>query len=479
MKYAAVLSALVLALSGTAPGQTISFPLNMSNTVHDSRWAQCAFGPDSVLHIIWQERYLDAAGSDILYIRYDGTTVSDPVKLKNSPDVHAERPYIAVNTQGMIAVVWDSEKYIWCRVFDPQEQRWLPAERVSGPAEYAAEEPSVALDGDGNVYVYYYTGEPGAAWVRSKVNGVWEEKHPLSHPDVRAQNGMIAAAPDGTIWVVWTEKGEDGNYKAFYSRRKKDTSWRQAADVNFSGQSQALPHIAVGKDNVPRVVWMHEFQENPAEHWNIEIVFCTLDEKVNPLETITPSGIWHFPRVAVDSGNEPHVAIQDGAGDQGAGIFYTHKSWGAWKPLYEFPNSFGHPKLPGISADAFGNVAVVWASYLTTHQQEVWLSTLQPVIPKPFLPPSNTRVDVSAQRTRSLSQVGYTLSWERNPANLDEYLEGYSIYVKEGRGAWSLVQTVSNSTFSYETGLIDMSLKSRFGIRTRSRSGAESALVEF
>jgi len=477
MRKAMALSAMLFILAGAGRGQTMSYPINVSNSIHDSRWAQCAFGPDSVLHIIWQEAYIGRSGSDILYVSYDGKAFSTPFKLKDSPDVHAERPNIAVNSKGVIAAVWDSQKDIWCRIFDPVSRTWLPAERVSSDWEDRADEPSVAVDSFGNVYVFYYTGD---AWVRSRINGFWDSSYRLNHPGARSQHGYIAAAANDTIWVMWIEKGDDDNYKTWYSRRTKDTAWRALADVNAAaGQSQAVPHFAFGKDNMPRVVWMHEFQRSVGAHWEIEIVMCTVDERVNPTEVITPSGLMHFPRIAMDSDDRPHVAIQDGPGDWGSGILYTTKRGGAWSTLYNFPKSFGFPKLPGISADGFGNVAVIWAAHDTTPQQEVWLSTLYPITPKNYLPPTNARANISLQGLRSRPQVRYDLSWDRNPENADAFLSGYDIYVKTGSGSWTLLQTVSNSTFTLTLTYADVSVKRKFGIRTRSMSGALSDLVEF
>jgi hypothetical protein len=381
----------------------------------------------------------------------------------------------------MIAVAWSEEDYIWVRIFNPYTGQWEAGERITGETEYPATMPHVAVDDENNVYVYYYTQEPGYAWARCKVNGTWEYARRLSNPLYRAQMGSIVAASDGAIWVVWIEKMDDGNYKAFYSRRTKSTDWRERWDVNFGGGSQALPHMAVGKDNIPRIIWMDEAVNDAGG--NFSIIMCTLDDMYNPIEYAINPALQHYPRIAVDSNNVPHVAVQDGPGDYGAGILYTNKSGGNWKSPYMFPNSGGHPKLPGISCDGYGNVAVVWDSFSSTTFKEIWMSTLYPIVAKRFLPPLNLSSTVNIKGIKTNPEITYNLSWQANPESTADYVSGYNIYVKEGTGNWvrygpALTKTTFNAAFTFK-GDNALKVKRQFGIRTVSLSGAESSLVTF
>lgn len=468
-------------LWSVAFGQQWSAPVNVSNSVHDSKWGQCAFGPDSILHIAWAEEYIDARGADILYTSYDGKSWTAPIKLKDSRNVMSERPYIACSSKGKIAVAWAQEGQIFVRCFDPETAQWEAAVRVSPSDEDDATMPHVAVDADGNVYIYYYTAGGGSGFVNSKISGSWEGARRISHPEYRAQMGSIVAASDGTIWVVWIEKMDDGNYKTFYSRRTKSTAWREAYDVNFGGGSQAIPHMAVGKDNIPRIIWMDEATNDAGG--NFSIIMCTLNERDNPMEYAINPGLQHYPRIAIDSNNVPHVAVQDGPGDFGGGILYTNKIGGYWKAPYLFPNSGGFPKLPGISCDGYGNVAVVWETFYSTPQKEIWMSSLYPIVAKHFLPPLNLSSQVTIKGIKANPEVSFNLSWQANPENNEEFLSGYNIYKKEGTGNWVLYgTTLTKETFNITLTFNDanaLKVKRQFGIKTVSVSGAESSLVTF
>lgn len=458
-------------LSNLTFAQKMATPVNISKSEHASKWGQVAFGPEGIVHVIWEEDYNNAPGSDIFYVSYDGKAWKGPLNLKNSPTISAERPYIYCSPKGNIFVVWDQENECYLREYDPVSKTWLPAFKVSS-GDYGGFEPCVTADAENNVYVFWYHDQAGRAYTRARIKGVWEGIKRMNSA-ARATQGAIAAAKNGWIWCIWREKQPDGEYKIYYSKRRKDTAWTPGKVMNPGGASASHPHMAIGQDNIPCVIYgdIDEATGHLQEIW-----LCKIDEKTNPRELAVGLTLQHYPRIAVDNNNNFHVAVQLGPGDFGMGVWYTNNIGGKWKEPETMPFSAGFTKLPGIAADGFGNVALVWACTWGAQDEEVWFTSLYPVVPKYFYPPVKALGTVPK---KTQTEVTYKLTWEANPENNPDYLQGYNIYKKENEGSFELLASVDKSTFSYTYTSTDLSKKMQFGITTVSTSGGESNMEIF
>lgn len=134
------------------------------------------------------------------------------------------------------------------------------------------------------------------------------------------------------------------------------------------------------------------------------------------------------------------------------------------------PNSCCGVKLPGISADPFGNVALVW-----TASGQAMFTSLYPVTLKKLDPP----VSLSASLTFPADPT-YTLNWEANPENTVSYVQGYNIYKKESSDPdFVKVLTLSKTTLTTSLTYTDVKPGIQFGITTLSTSGTESDMVLF
>ncbi len=462
----------VFLVCGFSFGQKMSPPVKIYDSpLHASKWGQVAFGPDGKVHIVWEEDYSNSGGSDIFYMSYDGETWEGPVKLKDSRNINAERPDICAGPTGAVFAVWNQDGEVYMREYDPENEEWLPVKKVS-TADYGANEPGCAADPDGNVYITWHNYNTGRAFSRAKVNGQWETIRRLSGGLRSTQTG-VAAGKDGQIWMFFREKQSGGEYKIYYNKRTKDTGWAIPRKMNWDGASQAHPHIAVGPDNVALVTYA-----DIDEHEAIEVWICTIDENQNPREMIVPPSFMHYSRIAIDSLGNKHLAWQIGPGDGGTGIKYKNninRKEGQWNGSIFMQNSGGGPKLPGIAADDYGNVALVWASSSGSNDKNIWFSSLYPVTitpppppPPPPIPesPVNLDVGITIKSLKRSSLITYNLSWEKNPENTDENVAKYMIYKKENGGEFepliSLTPTNFSAKFSFET----LNKKIQFGIST-------------
>ena len=446
-------------------GQDFTTPVNISRSPDNIRWVQVAMGPLGEAYVCWEEDYQGQAGSDIVVKTYDGIKWSDPIKLKNSPSIPSQRPSIYCSTKGVVAVIWaeGEPSQIKVREYDPKQRKWLPAFQVSNDAVRGVVEQTVAVDPEGNIYTTWAGKGEGRLFTRSKINGQLESIKRLDSGAI-AEHPVMAAGKDGWVWAVFRQRVPPER-KMFYAKRKHDTNWTSPKYVWEGGSSQGHPGITVGPDNIPYIAYGAESGGD-----NVDIYLVKFLEGHATREEIFPSNLQHDPRVAVDAFGNRHVAIQIGGGDYGTGIEYRNNMGGKWNESRVFPNSCCGAKLPGISADPFGNVAVVWSA-----NGQAWFTSLQPVQIKKLEPPINLSANLSFAPDPT-----YRLNWAVNPENTTSFVGGYNIYKKESSDSdfvkiLSVSKTTLTSSFTYS----DVKPGIQYGITTLSISGTESDMVLF
>ena len=479
MKKMMMVGLLMVLLSAAGLAEIMNNQVTVAHVGSKVRWSQVALGPDGIAHVC----YIEMFNSDwpeptdrnpVYYVSYDGTKASTPLMLTANFNDFARQPGIAAGVNGMVAVVWAEphDNSIFMRVFDPAIQDWQPIERVSN---WGQDEPSVVIEPNGNIHVFFWHSGYGSCIAKSKINGVWEDEVVLSNQDTRCMKGNIALGEDGTIWACWMERDCSNSnacmYKTMYSTRTASTGWLDQKHVNLDGLSQELPFIAVGPNGIPWVTW-----GDTDEAEQSGIVVAKLDRVSNPIDMITARGTQHGPRVAADIYNNCHIACQEGPGDLGNGILYLTNKSGNWQSQMMWG---AFTKAGGVSADGFGNVAVCWSAYFGEGGSDVYINSLDPITPKYFFPPVNLTAAVSVSGVRHATRASYQLSWSANPSNTDSYLAGYKIYVKENSGSYQLLATVSKTTFSQTFDFTDSSKKRRFAVATVNLGGAQSVLAEF
>jgi len=464
-----VVTALLL-FSGLAFGQYLKESFKIAHAAGGVRWSQCAFGPDGVPHVIWEED--TDLGHPVYYVKYDGTTASTPFNVTDSMNRRAERPGIHVSSKGVICVAWgeDAGNNIYMRVYDPKQKAWLPVEAVA--LGYGWDEAHPAVDPAGNIHVFFSDESGGRAYCRSRIGGVWENVYRLSGG--YGKQGGVVVAPNGTVWAVWREKQGNGNYKNFYSTRTATTTWTSAQMATSSGGSSSHPHLAVGPNNICVIAWgdIDPVLENGAEVRILKL------ETGQSREIVIPFYMQHYPRIAIDAFNNIHIACQIGGGDWGDGFRYTNNLGGTWLPFET--QAAAWPKLPGISADPFGNIGVCVSSMVFSGAggADIWVYTSQKIVPKSISAPLNLASSISLKSLRKNPEITYNLSWAANPENNPLYLTGYNVYVNEGSG-YRLLASVSSTTTTASFKYTDLSKKRSFALTTVGIAGLETDMAYF
>ena len=458
----------LLLAAGLAYPQKLRTPIKVASTPNEARWSAMAFTPDGVAHIVWEDNPNDSPNHTIQYVTYDGTKASAPINLKNQTGGNAHWPHIAVGASGLIAVVWGEESNVYLRVFDPVKKQWLNTESVkSGAGE---DEPAVAVDPLDNIYVYWF--EPGISFSRAKIDGQWQDTVNLG-TGARSKGGFIAAGNDGQVWVLWQEKGDDGNYKGLYRKRTASTPWTSPRHVNDAGASWSHSSMAVGPNNVPYVA---KGDLDEATGTNQEIWVIKLDEESNPKTLAIPLFLQHFPRIAVDK-NGVHVACAIGPGDTGWGVRYTNNVGGEFMPFQTFGAAWN--KLPGIAVDGYGNVGVCWTSVRLGEGVDIWLATLQPIAKRTAATPKNPKGSIVSYDATD-SEVVYNFSWQANSDNNSNDLEGYRLYRHDaGTETDTLLFAIPKTSLKASYTTTQYGADTVFKITAIMKSGLESDKVSF
>jgi len=479
MKRSFLSLSLLLLTAGLAVAQTMSEPVNVSNSAGMSRWGQVAFTPDGVVHMVWEDDYR------IVYMSYDGKSYSPPFYIKANPGVFAAEPYITTGKDGSIYVGWmendnNGDNHginFMIRQYDPQSHIWLPREEVAaGYLEH--EPPALAVDSFGNIYCAWTNYGQGVSNTRCKINGEWGPVTRMNANGGRGKYTAIASGPDDRIWCVWGEKDGEGNYKTHYSFRTKDGNWTPKRIMNLTAGDQDRPNIAVDPTtNIPHVIYVNI--DEVLGTFAGPVIICKIDGQTNPLETAINPKLQHYAKLTIDRFGNKHVAVQTGPGDYGSGIQYTNNIGGKWKAPVGMPNATGHPKLPGIATDG-QNVALVWGSHISETNKEIWFSSLYPVTIRSLHPPTDLKTVLSFGEPGSSSKITYGLSWRGDARNDDSSIKGYKIYSRiSASERYVPVLSVPKATLEASFSYPQINGNTSFAISTVDVDGYESALGEF
>jgi hypothetical protein len=255
---------------------------------------------------------------------------------------------------------------------------WNITEVVSTESNDTSSDPSMAVDGAGNIHVVWadWTDYNGSGTDRdifykcwNASTGNWTTTEVVSTESTGfSRDPSIAADGIGNVHVAW----DDGDI--FYKRWNATTSnWTTTEVVSTeSTGGSGSPSIAVdGAGNV-HVAWDDNTDYNGSgtdddifyKRWNTTTSNWTTTEVVS---TESSGNSW-FPSIAVNGTEIVHIAWRDPTDYGGSGtdddIFY--KRWNATSDTWTTTEvvsteSFWHSYGPSISVDGAGNAHVAWS----------------------------------------------------------------------------------------------------------------------
>jgi|GEM_PF-3328726 len=202
-------------------------------------------GQDNV-HVVWQGQGW-GANPAIYNIQYrQKTNAWQSQEAVTDKAQHQRSPSVAVDAAGNVHVVWSGIGWGFNPTIDNIQYRkraasWQAVEQVSDKTDFQWG-PCVAVDPAGNVHVAWY----GDGWApyggrhqilyRQRGSSSWQACEALTEINIDQNNPSIALDQDGSVYVAWYGKGW-GSYPESYSvqyRRRTDCWQAQQAVADGS-----------------------------------------------------------------------------------------------------------------------------------------------------------------------------------------------------------------------------------------------------
>jgi hypothetical protein len=179
------------------------------------------------------------------------------------PGVTYAKPRVAINAAGMAVVIFrDSGTGLWASTRTATTD-WSAAPELvnANVTDQATAQPSVAIDGAGNVFAAFtYAPPSGSDTVRTSLrppSGGWQESPDLSSSTAAFHSTFVTVVvnPSGTALLVWEQTGataSDANIQARYGSTGTGI-WGPIEIVNDAGAD--VPVAAIGNDGTGVAAW--------------------------------------------------------------------------------------------------------------------------------------------------------------------------------------------------------------------------------
>jgi hypothetical protein len=271
------------ALSAAWQPETLLCPAETSGSSSHPSLA-CRPGGDDV-HLVWQA-WSESTGSHVVrHIEFSpGTGWSADSALGEG-----HYPSVAVDGNDDVYVVWDSSEPYMCRRVAGS---WLPAGRFSNASAYHV---AVAVDTAGSAVHAVWYGETDDSdeceilYQRLTAAGWSSLAHVSREPDFAQYYPSVSCAPDGRCDVAWVGyDGSSGGAKRLYSAMRFDDGFWTRPQALTSTQDASRPCIAHDPDGGLHLVWYDHSTGNYDVHY-LRGRHCQRDAAV--LAFVSPSAL--------------------------------------------------------------------------------------------------------------------------------------------------------------------------------------------
>jgi hypothetical protein len=204
-----------------------------------------ACGPDGIVHVAYERQSADAPDEreQIAHRAWNGTSWSARTLLSTA-GAFSRTPSLAVGPDSTVHIVWqDGENTggdILYRVYDGVA--WQPMEEIAvGGTE--ASTPSVAVDAAGDAHVVWVDnrhGESEVYYLEDTGSG-WGVPVRISRSPGASVLAAVAAAGTGEVSIVWTDS-RSGIAGVYFAERSGDAGVKPRPPLPGAGIRMALPY---------------------------------------------------------------------------------------------------------------------------------------------------------------------------------------------------------------------------------------------
>jgi len=325
-----------------------------------------------------------------------GWTTAEVVSTESTSE--SRFPTIAVDSSGNVHIAWqDYTNYsglgildIFYKRWDATTANWTTTEVVSTESTDNSGNPTIAVDGSGNVYIawgdwtdYNGSGTDGDIFYKrwDATTAVWTTTEVVSTESTGdSHSPTITVDGSENVHLAWCDKtnygGSGTDWDVFYKRWDVTTSaWTtiEVVSTENTGGSYSPTITVDGSGNV-HIAW--EDQTNYGGSGTDTDIFYKRRNAITSawttaevVSTESTGGSWD-PTIAVDGSGNVHLTWWDGTDYSGSGtdedIFYKRRNaiTAAWTTTEVVSTeSTGYSYPPTIAVDGSGNVHIAWMDY--------------------------------------------------------------------------------------------------------------------
>jgi hypothetical protein len=415
MKIAMVLTLFLLLLTSSIPIllADITFSTNVKvNSGGSANRVQPSIAVDSSgnAYCIWGD--WRNSNWDVYFAKSidSGNSWESPDIMVNSGPQNQTYPSIAVDSAGIIYVVWEDDRngdkdIYFAKSIDGGLNWSNPNIRVSfdtlgrGSPNMSQVAPEIAVDSDGNIYVVWQddrwsdddiffakSSDGGATWgvENTRVNSD-------AAPSPDQKNPTMTLDSSGTIYVAWSQGSGSTNDIYFSKSADGGTNWsdpHRLVNTEPGTDDRANPSIGVDSMGNIFIAW----QDN--RNGNYDIYFAsssdggTIWSNPNIRVDNATSGLQYTPSMAVTESGTLYLTWQDSRNtDLDIYFAYSIDKGQTWVESSSSVNNDNLGKVqryPKVAVGPTGPVYVVWQDARNT-VNEIFSASAQSLNPYPFV----------------------------------------------------------------------------------------------
>lgn len=375
------------------------------NEGHEGNSPDVVADSSGAVHVFWGSYGGDDGPAAIYYRRLQDGVWSDPVDIIVGPDVQqAVLPQAAVDAQGWLHLVWDSNGVFYSRAPVAKAGSawvWSPPIRLS---EAQATTPQIIVDDEGRLHVVYVdiSVSPYVRYTASEDGGVnWTTPAAVSAPQntAYALNARLLVDHQRTLHMVWSESIEAFPPSGIYYARSTDLGQTWSAPLELAAGGYSWTSIGLDGAGALHVFWTgtgewvgkyHTWSEDSGLSWR-------------PFERLWPGtgGMLGFADMVVDSAGALHLVSAAGSGTffpVGTNGEILHATWvgDRWSAPYHISLPVMDTKhehsFPQISIGRGNTIHLVWGMLDHARRNQgryeyVWYTTARLTTPElPSMP---------------------------------------------------------------------------------------------
>ena len=342
---------------------------NLSAAGQDSFGPQVAMDPSGNVVAVWMR--FDGSNYIVQARRYDvvASTWSGATDL-TAAGRDAINPQVAMDDLGNAVAVWyrsnGSHDIVQTRRYNVVAGTWSTVEDLSAAGQ-SAYEPQVAMDSSGNAFAVWIRSDGSNFIVQARrydiVAGTWSAVIDLSASGQSVAIPQVAMDQVGNAFAVWSRQSGINFIVQTRKYNVLDDTWSVVTDLSAAGQNAGGSQVAMDKAGNAVAVWIISDGSNTivqARRYSVETgTWQTVEE----LSVVGQSAF--SPQVAMDqSGNAVTVWHRsDGSNDIVQTSRYDGEVYYVWQTVEDLSAAGQNTYDPQVASDEFGNAVAVWRRF--------------------------------------------------------------------------------------------------------------------